>query len=123
MLFISETRIQDKKEKYQKPKIQIEGFTFVLKNTPTEAGGTAIYVSNTLQYNERKDIKFEFPNCEACFIDIECEHLNTNPIFGALYRHPDKKFAHVQYLPGRISRTVHGTENQIDHLRRYQYQP
>ena len=56
----------------------------------TEAGGTAIYVSNTLQYNERKDIKFEFPNCEACFIDIECEHLNINPVFGALYRHPDK---------------------------------
>ena len=33
-------------------------------------------------------IKFNFPNCEACFVDIECETLKHNPIFGALYRHP-----------------------------------
>ena len=90
IIFISETRIQDKKEEFQLPKIQIKGYTFALKNSPTEAGGTAIYVSDSLQYIERKDIKFDFPDCEACFIEIVCAHENVNPIFGALYRHPGR---------------------------------
>ena len=56
----------------------------MLDNSPTNAGGTAIYISEELKHNERDDIKFDFPNCEACFIDIECKTSNRNPIFGAL---------------------------------------
>ena len=47
-------------------------------------------LSDSLQYIERKDIKFDFPDCEACFIEIVCAHENINPIFGALYRHPGR---------------------------------
>ena len=87
LIFISETRTHDDNEEIQKDKIQIPGYKMVLENSPTNAGGTAIYISNDLQYNERPDIKFDYPNCEACFIDIECKS-NHNPVFGALYRHP-----------------------------------
>ena len=88
IIFISETRVQDDKEETQKDQIQIEGYKFVLDNSPTNAGGTAIYISNDLQYIERPDIKFNYPNCEACFVEIECKAPGQNPIFGALYRHP-----------------------------------
>ena len=88
LLFISETKIQDDKEELQKDMIQIEGYQLILHNSPTNAGGTAIYASNDLKFNERPDIKFEFPNCEACFVDIECDVPGPNPVFGALYRHP-----------------------------------
>ena len=88
IIFISETKVQDKKEDFQKDSIQIEGYQLILENSPTNAGGTAIYASSDLKSNERPDIKFDFPNCEACFIDIECDIPGPNPVFGALYRHP-----------------------------------
>ena len=79
-----------KNEDFQKEKVQIEGYQLVLDNSSTNAGGTAIYSSDDLVCNERSDIKFEFSNCEACFIDVECKSPGQNPIFGALYRHPNQ---------------------------------
>ena len=88
IIFISETRVKDEKEKFQKTQIKIPGYTLVLDNSKTNAGGTAVYVSNGLQYNERKDIIFNYPNVESCFIEIICKAPGQNPIFGAMYRHP-----------------------------------
>ena len=61
IIFISETRVQDEKEKFQKPQIKIPGFTLVLNNSKTNAGGTAIYVSDDLKFKERDDIIFNYP--------------------------------------------------------------
>ena len=88
IIFISETRVLEEKEEFQKSQIKITGYTFVLDNTPTCAGGTAIYVSDDLIYEERDDIIFNYPNVEACFIEIKCKKPGNNPIFGAMYRHP-----------------------------------
>ena len=89
IIFISETRVHDEKEVFQKSQIKIPGYTFVLDNSSTNAGGTAIYVSNILKYKERKDIIFNYPNVEACFVEIICEKPGHNPVFGAMYRHPN----------------------------------
>ena len=88
IIFISETRVHDDKEEFQKSQIKIPDYTFVLDNSPTNAGGTAIYVSNELKFQERDDIIFNYPNVETCFIEIICETPGHNPIFGAMYRHP-----------------------------------
>ena len=88
IIFISETRVHDDKESFQKSQIKIPGYTFVLDNSPTNAGGTAIYVSDGLQFKERDDIIFNYPNVEACFIEIICKIPGHNSIFGAFYRHP-----------------------------------
>ena len=37
--------------------------------------------------NANRDIVFNFPECESCFIEIECKK-QANPIVGVLYRHP-----------------------------------
>ena len=87
ILFISETKLHDTKLKEQEPQIQIEGYKYVCHNSPTNAGGTAIYVSDSLTF-VRPDINFNYPNCEACFVEIVCDTPGQNPIFGALYRHP-----------------------------------
>ena len=89
IIFISETRVADEKENFQKSQIKIPGYTFILDNSPTCAGGTAIYVSDGLTYKERDDIVFNYPNVEACFIEIICKRPGSNPIFGAMYRHPN----------------------------------
>ena len=59
-----------------------------IDNSPTNAGGTAIYASDGLKCSPRSDIKFNYPNCEACFVEVECDIPGPSPIFGALYRHP-----------------------------------
>ena len=60
----------------------------MLDNSKTNAGGTAIYVSDDLKFKERDDIIFNYPNVEACFVEIICKANSHNPIFGAMYRHP-----------------------------------
>ena len=85
IMFISETRVQDENEDFQKEKVQIEGYQLVLDNSSTNAGSTAIYSSDNLVCNERSDIKFEFSSCEACVVEVECNAPGPNPIFGALY--------------------------------------
>ena len=56
IIFISETRVADEKEDLHKSQIKIPGYKFVLDNSQTSAGGTAIFVSDELSYNERDDI-------------------------------------------------------------------
>ena len=64
----------------------------MLANSHSKAGGTAVYVSLDLEFIERPDIKFDFPDCEANFVEIVCDTPGPNPIFGSLYRHPKKIF-------------------------------
>ena len=45
-----------------------------------------------LKYVERPDIKFNYPDCEASFVEVLCENEKQNHVFGALYRHP-KQYA------------------------------
>ena len=88
IIFLSETKIPLSPSEIELNKIIFEGFHKpMLNNSPTKAGGTAIYVSETLSYNERPDLKFDFPECETCFVEVETNSCQ-NPIFGAMYRHP-----------------------------------
>ena len=77
IIFISETRVADEKEKIQKSQIKIPGFKFLLDNSPTNAGGTAVYVSDDLSFNERDDIIFNYPHVEACFVEIVCKYVRN----------------------------------------------
>ena len=88
IIFISETKLHDSTFEMQERQIQIEGYKFAsYHNSPTNAGGTAIYVSDGLKF-VCPDINFNYPNCEACFVEIVCDAPGQNQIFGALYRHP-----------------------------------
>ena len=67
IIFISETRVKDTDTDHQLSQIIIPGFTLVLNNSLTNAGGTAIYVSELISYSERTDINF----VNGCSIPIE----------------------------------------------------
>lgn len=91
ILCLTETRVPIKPTDLQLNQIRFDGYHQpMLENSPSSAGGVAIYVSEDLSYTERPDINFNFPDCEACFIEVENNTPNSNPIFGALYRHPKK---------------------------------
>ena len=89
IICISDTRLHESKLDLQLTQVILKGYNLTTyNNSKTKAGGTAIYVSDRLKYLERPDIKFNFPNCEACFIEVLSENERENHIFGALYRHP-----------------------------------
>ena len=88
LVFISETRMKDSDSDLLLSSIRMNGYNQVLNNSATNAGGTALYISNNVRFIERNDIKFNFDGCEACFIEVECEGNNVNHVFGVLYRHP-----------------------------------
>ena len=81
IIFLSETRVPLSPTDSQLNQILLEGYHKpMLTNSPTSAGGTAVYVSENLKYLERPDIKFNFPECESCFVEVECSNTMQNPI-------------------------------------------
>ena len=95
ILFISETRVHDEKEVFQKSQIKIAGYTFVLDNSQTCAGGTAINVSDNLIYEERDDIIFNYPNVEACFVEIKCKKRGKLCVFLSFVHHKKFQSCHI----------------------------
>ena len=90
IFFVSDARLSNDKNalKTQIPKIELDGYhTPVFCTSPYSAGGVAIYVSEDLIFHERSDIQFNAPDCESCFVEIECNDSKNNPVFGAMYRH------------------------------------
>ena len=55
IICVSETRLSDSKISSQINEIDLPGYSFVYDNSATNAGGTAIYISNKLQFIHRKD--------------------------------------------------------------------
>ena len=83
---VSETRIQ--KSVGCSSNINIDNYSF--EETPTEssAGGTGLYVSNSLVYKRRPDLELYKKNqLESTFIEIICDG-SSNIIVSCIYRHP-----------------------------------
>ena len=90
IICVSEARLSNDKNllKTQLLQIELDGYHKpVFKNSQYSAGGVVIYVSEELIFNERSDIHFDAPDCETCFVEIECEGTHSNPVFGVMYRH------------------------------------
>ena len=84
---VTETRLNN-----DKPPIPYKGYNFENVNSPTAAGGVGVYVSNSLNYSLRNDLKLNASHCEDIWINIE---LKDNQIFvlGVIYRHPGHNYS------------------------------
>ena len=89
IICISETKLDSCNLSQQIDSVRAPGYSFVCNNSLTKAGGTAMYISDSIKFLDRTDIKFDFPNCEACFVEILSDDQNHNQIIGTLYRHPN----------------------------------
>ena len=85
---ISETKLHDDKEEDQLPQIQINGYKIIHNNSSTQAGGTALYISENLKFITRTDLTINMPHVECSFIELICENTSKNPLIGVVYRHP-----------------------------------
>ena len=70
--------------------LSLDGYSFVLNKTEASAGGTAIYICNSINFKERHDLSNTYYKCkhlESTFIKI-VQHRKKNIIVGCVYKHP-----------------------------------
>ena len=87
IMAISETKWSDKSVESE-----LIGYKFESVNSPTQAGGVALYVSNSFDYHIREDLNLGVNNCEDLWIEIEFNSQENkrkrNIIVAVIYRHP-----------------------------------
>ena len=57
-------------------------------DSPTLAGGVAIYANKALKTIPRPDLKIDLPLVESCWIEIDPCNNNRYILIGCIYRHP-----------------------------------
>ena len=88
ILGITETKLNENTVK----DVEIRGYKLFHNDSPTLAGGAALYVSRTLASFERPDIMFDTSLVESCWAEIVTGKNGKNIILGCIYRHPDADF-------------------------------
>ena len=96
VICFSETRLKDDKIDYQANFVDLPNYELFYDNSPTCAGGVAVYVrTNVFDFKLRSDLKFQVADCESVFIEISVSPKNSNHrasrdsfIVGGVYRHP-----------------------------------
>ena len=95
---ISESRLMDKKIKWQSMLVEIPGYDLKYDNS-TSAGGVAIYVNNMIKnFKVLTELKLDVVDCESIFLEIyfdkntkrQAEKTSKKKTFllGCVYRHP-----------------------------------
>ena len=65
----------------------LDGYTFENVNSPTDAGGVGVYVSNELNYCVKTDLSLGLKYCEDIWLKLDLK--DGKPlIIGIIYRHP-----------------------------------
>ena len=85
IIALSETRI----ERNNSHSNQLKNYSFESNGTESTAGGTGIYVSNTLNYIPRHDLSsymYVPKELESTFIELKLN--NSNMIIACIYKHP-----------------------------------
>ena len=84
IIFLTETRI------YSNPTINVNipGYTFFHKPTPTKAGKVGAYVSNNLEFSENETLNLDIEGCEDLWLEVKLQRQRPKHIFAVVYRHP-----------------------------------
>ena len=87
LIFICETRIRNK----PLLNVNIDGYLFMHKSSPTQAGGVGIYARNDIRVkcNDYFDLNLE--GCEDLWIDVELNRSKNHCLFEVIYRYPNSK--------------------------------
>ena len=93
ILCVSETRFKNDKIDFQTQLTNLPHYDLIYDNSPTNAGGVAIYVKETIKYNVKKELRLDVPDCESVFLELEFSDsvfkgISKSLILGCVYRHP-----------------------------------
>ena len=87
LIFICETHIRNK----PLLNVNIDGYLFVHKRSPTQAGGVGIYVRSDIRVKCNDYFDLNLKGCEDLWMDVELNCSKNNYLFGVIYRHPNSK--------------------------------
>ena len=70
--------------------LDIPRYNFFHTDSPTRAGGAAIYVNKVLKAIPRPDLKIDLPLVESCWVEINIVPNNNRKhiMIGCIYKHP-----------------------------------
>ena len=90
ILCISESRLKDSKIDAQTQLVNHPEYNLVFDNSPTSAGGSAVYIKKGLNYIVKNECRLEIEDCESIFLELDL-HSNGSTatiLIGCIYRHP-----------------------------------
>ena len=76
----------------------------LLTNSPTQAGGTALYIDNSYNFLPRPDLKINLPHVENVWIEIV--QPDGNIVVGVVYRHPRKLVPEIENFTNQFNDTL-----------------
>ena len=97
VICVSESRLKDDKIDWQLKMVDIPNYYLKYDNSKTDAGGVAIYISNTIKNVKiMHDLKLKVDDCESLFVEMYFDKKNQSDIpkakqtvlLGCVYRHP-----------------------------------
>ena len=68
--------------------LDIPKYNFFHIDSPTRAGGAAIYVNKVLKAIPRPDLKIDLPLVESCWVEIDPNNNRKHIMIGCMYKHP-----------------------------------
>ena len=68
--------------------LDIPKYNFFHTDSPTRAGGAAIYVNKVLKAIPRSDLKIDLPLVESCWVEIDPNNNRKHIMIGCMYKHP-----------------------------------
>ena len=83
ILCVSETKIKIS------PLVSLPGYEFFHVDSPTNAGGVAIYIPNQLQYDLTYNFNLDLLSCEGIWINVFKKNISKKYLIGVIYRHPN----------------------------------
>ena len=84
ILAVTETRLSTRTV----TNVDIFNYDFFHTNSPTQSGGSGLYISKNLNAIHRPGLKFSIPLVESSWCEIISGNARPNIIVGCIYRHP-----------------------------------
>ena len=105
IICLSESRIN------HKPFINIElpDYKFVHIDSPTSAGGVAVYISSELRFNILFNLSLDIDGCENIWIKL----CHSDLLLGVIYRHPR---SNVKLFTDQLNKTLEQLKNSKVYL-------
>ena len=109
ILGITETKLGEKSIS----NVNIRGYNFFHRDSPTNAGGAALYIANDLKAVLRPDIKFDLALVESCWAKIDTGEDKKKMIIGCIYKHPTCNLEQFWNQLNDIIKTINPNRHEI----------
>ena len=114
IICVTETRFHDDKIEWQKNLVAIENYELNYDNSPSDAGGVAVYLKNGTFKNAKvmKNLRLNVPECESIFLELDSfsntkqAKKNTKLLLGCTYRHPRTTVSSKSDFSEKLSETI-----------------